>query len=70
MKSLTDKQKIVLDFIKSHIESSGFPPTRAEIANGLGFASPNASQDHLVALEKKGFISIAPKISRGLRLTI
>lgn len=44
------------------------PPTRAEIANRLGFKSANAAEEHLKALAKKGFIEIMPGTSRGIRL--
>jgi len=44
------------------------PPTRAEIAQGLGFSTPSSAEDHLQALEKKGAIEILPGSARGLRL--
>ena len=66
---LTASQSRVLSFIKDHIDSMGFPPTRSEIAKGLGFSSNNASQCHLVALQKQGVISLSPKVSRGIKLT-
>lgn len=44
------------------------PPTRAEIASGLGFSTPSSAEDHLQALAKKGAIEIVPGASRGLRL--
>ena len=46
----------------------GMPPTRAEIAAGLGFASPSSAEDHLQALSKKGALEILPGAARGLRL--
>lgn len=66
---LTARQREILDLIKSAIEQTGFPPTRAEIAQTLGFKSANAAEDHLRALEKKGYISLAPGASRGIRLS-
>lgn len=66
---LTARQTEILELIKSAIEQTGFPPTRAEIAQTLGFKSANAAEDHLRALEKKGYISLAPGASRGIRLT-
>jgi SOS-response transcriptional repressor LexA len=42
-----------LELISKAIEESGLPPTRAEIANQLGFASANAAEEHLRALAKK-----------------
>ena len=44
------------------------PPTRAEIAAGLGFSTPSSAEDHLQALAKKGVIELVPGASRGLRL--
>jgi repressor LexA len=44
------------------------PPTRAEIAAGLGFSTPSSAEDHLQALAKKGAIELIPGASRGLRL--
>jgi len=65
---LTPRQQQVLDWIRSFVESSGMPPTRAEIALGLGFSTPSSAEDHLQALEKKGAIEILPGSARGLRL--
>ena len=44
------------------------PPTRAEIAAGLGFSTPSSAEDHLQALARKGAVEIVPGASRGLRL--
>ncbi len=66
---LTARQSEILGLVKEAIAQTGFPPTRAEIAQTLGFRSANAAEDHLRALEKKGFISLAPGASRGIRLT-
>ena len=68
MKNLTKRQEEILNLIKSHILDYGFPPTRADIANALGFKSPNAAEQHLRAIEKKGFISILSGASRGIVL--
>ena len=68
MLPLTSRQNQVLLFIQEFIEQEGFPPTRAEIADGLGFRSVNASEDHLKALARKGAIEILPGTSRGIRL--
>ena len=69
MKNLTKRQEEILDLIKSHISDFGFPPTRADIANKLGFKSPNAAEQHLRAIEKKGFIKILSGASRGIVLS-
>tara|TARA_B100000212_G_C27379177_1_gene536145 strand:+ start:1267 stop:1872 length:606 start_codon:yes stop_codon:yes gene_type:complete len=68
MKNLTKRQEEILNLIKSHILDLGFPPTRADIANSLGFKSPNAAEQHLRAIEKKGFIKILSGASRGIVL--
>jgi len=68
MIKLTARQQQILDLISDAIESTGFPPTRAEIAAELGFRSANAAEEHLQALARKGMIEIAPGISRGIRL--
>ena len=68
MKNLTKRQEEILNLIKSHILDLGFPPTRADIAKSLGFKSPNAAEQHLRAIEKKGFISILSGASRGIIL--
>ena len=68
MDKLTARQTEVLNLIKRHIEDTGFPPTRADIANELGFRSPNAAEEHLKALARKGAIEIIPGTSRGIRL--
>ena len=65
---LTARQSEILGLIEQAISNTGFPPTRAEIAQTLGFKSANAAEDHLRALEKKGYISLAPGASRGIRL--
>jgi repressor LexA len=65
---LTARQRQILDWIRSFVDSSGMPPTRAEIAAGLGFSTPSSAEDHLQALAKKGAIEIVPGAARGLRL--
>ena len=68
MIKLTCRQQQVLELIKDHIEETGYPPTRADIAKQLGFKSANAAEEHLRALAKKGVIEIVPGASRGIRL--
>ena len=64
---ITERQKEVLDFIQRWIQVRGYPPTLREIAEGMGINSTNGVNDHLKALEKKGFLSRDDKRSRGLR---
>jgi repressor LexA len=68
MDELTPRQAEVLRLIADFLQSTGFPPTRADIAQALGFRSANAAEDHLRALERKGYIEMLPGASRGLRL--
>ena len=65
---LTDRQQQILDLVQSAIERTGAPPTRAEIAAELGFRSPNAAEEHLQALARKGVIELVGGTSRGIRL--
>ena len=65
MDALTDRQSEILQLIRELTEVSGFPPTRAEIAERMGFRSVNAAEQHLRALEKKGAIDILSGASRG-----
>ena len=65
---LTDRQQEILDLIRQTVARTGFPPTRAEIARALGFRSPNAAEDHLKALARKGAIELTAGASRGIRL--
>ena len=68
MIKLTPRQEQILNLIRDAIDNTGFPPTRAEIANELGFKSANAAEEHLQALARKGAIEISPGTSRGIRL--
>jgi repressor LexA len=68
MDSLTPRQAQVLDLIRQYINDTGYPPTRADIARELGFKSPNAAEEHLKALARKGAIEMIPGTSRGIRL--
>ncbi|TNG95448.1 transcriptional repressor LexA [Testudinibacter sp. TR-2022] len=70
LKALTPRQQKVYDFVRSHLESTGMPPTRVEIAKELGFRSPNAAEEHLKALARKGVIEILSGTSRGIRLLL
>ncbi|HHF5318661.1 TPA: transcriptional repressor LexA [Haemophilus influenzae] len=68
MRPLTARQQEVLDLLKHHLETTGMPPTRAEISRELGFKSANAAEEHLKALSRKGAIEIIPGASRGIRI--
>ena len=66
--ALTARQRQILDWIRGFLDTTGMPPTRAEIAIGLGFSTPSSAEDHLQALARKGAIEMLPGASRGLRL--
>lgn len=68
MEKLTARQQQVLDIIRQHIDDTGYPPTRADIAQELGFKSANAAEEHLKALARKGAIEMIAGASRGIRL--
>jgi len=65
---LTKRQEEILGFIKTHVQKSGFPPTISEIQEEFSFKSPNAVQEHLKALIRKGQIRRNPNKWRGLEL--
>ncbi|MCB1689326.1 MAG: transcriptional repressor LexA [Halioglobus sp.] len=68
MEKLTQRQQQVLDIVRQHIDETGYPPTRADIAQKLGFKSANAAEEHLKALARKGAIEMIAGASRGIRL--
>lgn len=68
MATLTPRQQQIFDLIRNTIRETGIPPTRAEIAAQFGFSSPNAAEEHLRALARKGAIELTPGASRGIRL--
>lgn len=70
MAKLTKRQNEVFTLIQDQMIATGSPPTRAEIATRMGFKSPNAAEDHLRALARKGIIELIPGTSRGIRLLI
>jgi repressor LexA len=68
MRDLTPRQQEILQLIRQQIETTGLPPTRAEIARQLGFRSDNAAEEHLKGLARKGVLELVPGASRGIRL--
>jgi repressor LexA len=58
MRDLTPRQQEILQLIRERIEVTGLPPTRAEIASEFGFRSPNAAEEHLKVLAKKGVLEL------------
>lgn len=68
MNELTPRQAEILQLIREFTDATGFPPTRAEIAQKLGFRSVNAAEEHLKALARKGAVELLAGASRGIRL--
>src|SRR3954466_2029339 len=68
MEELTKRQQEILTMIREFIADSGFPPTRADICRAMGFNSPNAAEEHLRTLARKGAIEMLEGASRGIRL--
>ena len=68
MEALTAKQQEILTLIRQAIETTGLPPTRAEIAEAMDYSSHNAAEEHLRMLERKGAIEIVKGSARGIRL--
>jgi repressor LexA len=67
MQGLTDRQHMVLEYIKSSITDRGYPPTLREIGAFMGIRSTNGVNDHLRALERKGYLTREDMKSRALR---
>ena len=67
MKGITDRQKEVLTFISSYTDENGYPPTVREISEHFEI-SIRAVQDHILALQKKGFLSQSQKRARSIRV--
>ena len=69
MNELTPRQGEVLKAIKDYKARIGFPPTIFELAGLIGCSSPNAAAAHVTALKKKGYITVAPGVARGITIT-
>ena len=69
-RQITETQKKILDFIIDTIASKQIPPTLAEIAHHFGYRNRATVQQHLRALEQKGYIKRNPKLARGIELAI
>ncbi len=66
---LTEKQRAVLEFIKLHISSKGYPPTIREICDEFGFSSPLSAKQHVDALHRKGYIKKSPSKQRSIEVS-
>jgi repressor LexA len=70
VQKLTQRQEMVLEYIQSSITDRGYPPTLREIGNHMGIRSTNGVNDHLRALERKGYLTREDMKSRALRPTM
>ncbi len=68
-RGLTHRQRDILNFITQCVRENGYPPTIAEIGEQFGISSTNAVNDHLVSLERKGYIERSSSKARSLRIT-
>ena len=68
MKPLTDRRREVLDWIRSYVSQHAIPPTRTELAHGLGLSEAASVSGHLRALVRDGWIEIGPNKNRSIRL--
>jgi repressor LexA len=65
---LTVRQRIVLDMIRTAIETRGYPPSMREIGEAVGLTSPSSVAHQLAALEKKGYIRRDPRLPRAMEI--
>jgi repressor LexA len=70
MKQLTPIQNRVLSFIIGHQKKRGAPPTVREIADALGYSSPNNVRQHLRLIDQKGYIRVGPGRARGIEIVV
>lgn len=68
MRRLTPRQQEIYDYLSQHLEAHGYPPTLREICSEFGMRSTRAASDHLLALERKGYITRTRDRSRGIEL--
>ena len=69
MRGLTSRQQVVLRLIESSVRTRGYPPTLREFGASMGIRSTNGVNDHLRALERKGYLKREDKKSRAVRTT-
>ena len=69
MRQITDRQREVLTFIANFTEENVYPPTVREISEHFGI-SLRAVQDHIAALQKKGYLSTEQKRSRSIKVLV
>ena len=68
MKTLSERHEEILEWIKKYQRDNGFPPTRLELARGVGFREASSIAPHLTTLAKAGWIQMQPNTKRGIRV--
>jgi len=69
-KDLTERQRMIFNFITQCVQERGFPPTVNEIQGEFSFKSPTGVVNHLRAIEIKGYVKIYPHMARGIELLV
>jgi repressor LexA len=67
-KRLTERQKEVLEFVRTYLIKHGYPPTTYDVARGIGVKGNNGAHEHLNALKRKGWIIRKPNAARGIQI--
>lgn len=65
---MTEKQKLVYDFIQMFLKLKGFAPSYSEIAQGLGLTSKSNIHRHVHTLREKGLLQIKPHMVRSMKV--
>jgi SOS-response transcriptional repressor LexA len=68
LRPLTARQASVLEYVRTYTVKNGYPPTLREIGKNFGIRSTNGVNDHLKALERKGYLIRFDMLSRGMRI--
>lgn len=68
MKTISSRQRSILDFIKKEVKAKGYPPSVREIGEAVGLASSSTVHGHLARLEKKGYIRRDPTKPRAIEV--
>ena len=68
LEKISDKQKEILEFIKSEILNRGYPPSVRDICEGVHLKSTSSVHAHLETLERKGYIRRDPAKNRAIEI--
>jgi repressor LexA len=67
-KTLTDRQRAILDFIETETTERGYPPSVREIGQAVGLASPSTVHAHLATLQRRGYLHRDPTKPRAIEV--